>query len=325
MRKNSTSINQGKQIIDKYLSFNQQINKKYTNALEQRGYVDCNSSMEHVGNKIRHLRKRANITQAKLAHLAGVSTGTIRNAEDSAEKQGTTITWDAITGALAKKLKMPITEVDEYLVGKLTGPPSILGELDRRAREIGARPPPERVVESLPDIPVYSSPVPAGPKSEKAGAAVRVGFVPRALFPWDAQAYCVEVKGDSMVDWISEGDLVMVSPGVAHQIGFGDGAVCLVIDKTAGPGEWSDCIKRVFRWMDEQLRLESYNTAHQPRIIRRADVEVLPVVVRIRRDYLKMGLDLGAIENRKMPQDRRPRGEAQPFPDHENPNEKHPE
>lgn len=262
--------------------------------------------MVKVGDRIRLLRKRANLTQAALAKLAGVSTGTIRNAEDSAEKQGTTITWGAVAGALAKKLKMNQAEVEEFLIGELPKPAAqVPPELVAQVREIEKRPPsPEWLGTAPPPPNTRVRPLPGGDDIAGGGPIndapdIDPGdphqFLPGELFPWDDSAFWVRVKGHSMHPDFRDGDVVIGSPAMDEQAESGD-VVCIRFTM-ASRFRGGRTIKRIRKLDNRTYRLESINPA-VPNIgeVLVEEVDAIgPAVMLVRPLWKERGFSVGDI------------------------------
>jgi SOS-response transcriptional repressor LexA len=254
--------------------------------------------MSGFGKRLASLRERTSLSQKALAKIARVSQVTIWKAENADENNMQGGTLEAICSAIAAKLNMATDEVRDFLLGPLPG-------LKDQIKQIESKPPsPEwqhaqlgPPAQELPDIPIVSQ-VPAGPISRPTEPTKVVGTIPRGCFPFDPQAFALEVHGDSMAPWVNDRDLVIASPAVAWgDEGFPEGMCCVVMMRQPG-GEHRECLKCVYRHGEGKLRLVPRNDAYPTQVVDSADVTVVPIVARYFRDWLRLGVKIPVVPGR---------------------------
>lgn len=228
--------------------------------------------MANFGDTLRLLRRRANLSQRKLALLAGIAEGTIVSAEKAPVRLLQTETYAALAGALAKRLKTGRDEINRILLAADEPTP----RAPAGASPLAAQP--SRDPQG--GYPIYSM-IPAGPYGQYADQAHHDGYVPRSLFPYDPATFALRVAGDSMADLINDGDLVLCAPSLTEQIQSGD-----IVAAQLG-GDDSATLKYLIDTGGPTLELRPHNTRRHRSIFepREHIARLIPVVVIINNAY----------------------------------------
>jgi SOS-response transcriptional repressor LexA len=222
--------------------------------------------MTHFGDTLRVLRRRANLSQRKLAALAGIAEGTIVAAEHSPVRLLQTETYNALSTTLARSLKSPRDEINRLLMAAdPAAMPTPTSEQNRDPRA---------------GYPIYSM-IPAGGFGQYADQAHHDGYVPASLFPYDPATFALRVVGDSMADLINDGDLVLCAPALSDQVQSGD-IVAVQLE-----GDDSATLKYLIDSGGATLELRPHNIRRHRSIFQPREhiARLVPVVVVINNLY----------------------------------------
>ncbi len=236
--------------------------------------------MSNFGDTLRLLRRRANLSQRKLALIAGIAEGTIVSAEKSRVRLLQTETYESLAATLAKKLRKTRDEINNILLA------ADLPQFSP-APSPAKSPPPPASRDPQGGYPIYSM-IPAGPYGQFADQAHHDGYVPASLFPYDPATFALRVTGDSMADLVNDGDLVHCAPSLTEQIQSGD-IVAVQLE-----GDDSATLKYLIDAGGPKLELRPHNTRRHRSIFeaRERIARLIPVVVIINNIYKGRRWDL---------------------------------
>lgn len=198
--------------------------------------------MARFGDAIRELLDREHLSQREFARKSGLSlSNVVRILKlDSATVNGTTYRTIAETFGMST------------------------AELDRHWRPGMRRVVPADGIDR--GIPILAE-IPCGSPSDEQVSEAR-GYISRgAVQVDDAAAYCVVVTGDSMMPEFAEGELVICSPTVVHEVGFEDGKVYAFSIRDDG-----STLKRCRLVDDESIELRADNPRHASRVVSLDDI-----------------------------------------------------
>jgi SOS-response transcriptional repressor LexA len=237
--------------------------------------------MTHFGDTLRVLRRRANLSQRKLAALAGVAEGTIVAAEHAPVRLLQTETYNALSAALARSLKTPRDQINKLLIAADPTATPVSNAFENGRDPRGG-------------YPIYSM-IPAGGFGQYADQSHHDGYVPSSLFPFDPATFALRVVGDSMADLINDGDLVLCAPSLSDQIKSGD-IVAVQLE-----GDESSTLKYLIDAGGATLELRPHNTRRHRSIFqpREQIARLVPVVVVINNSYKTRKWNLGHATGRQ--------------------------
>lgn len=198
--------------------------------------------MAGFGQAIRALLEREHMSQREFARKSGLSlSNVVRILKlDNASVNGTT--YRAIAGAF----DLTVSQLDRHWRPGINTvmPP---GGIDR-------------------GIPILAD-IPCGAPTDEQMSEAR-GFISRgAVQIDDAAAYCVRVKGDSMMPEFAEDELVICSPTAVHEVGFEDGKVYAFSIRDDG-----STLKRCRLIDDKSIELRADNPRHPSRVVKLEDI-----------------------------------------------------
>ena len=230
--------------------------------------------MNAFSQKLRRLRKAADMTQAELAQAAQVSREYVASLET---RQNTNPSREVIL-SLAKALGVPREEL-LAAAGYLETTETLSWEeqtrrmvrlIEGKVNECMAE---LRILNSMlmpvqtVEIPLLGS-VPAGGLLMVDEAREGPLNIPASMVVGAKQSFELRVQGDSMANVVQDGDVVIVDP--ERRWTASDMIVCRVGSETT--------LKYV-TIQNGMLRLEAANPAYPPIIIREQDVQCLGVVI----------------------------------------------
>lgn len=240
--------------------------------------------LPNFGEKLREVRKRANLSGEKLADLSGVALRTIRGAEKTSKRNMQPDTYDALVKVLAEKLGVLPISIDRELLGEVS-----VGLVARRMKEVEAKPGSGKWVEVVDTDNTVARRIPIGEEISAGkpieGQPIEQGKVSESvagdLWPQDDRAFGVRVRGHSMFPDYKDGDIVIASPGLWDQIEDGDDVCVLFTPESKYKGNRT--LKRVEFLHEGRVRLHPLNPEHGIIEVDRGDIEAMgPVVKHVR-------------------------------------------
>jgi SOS-response transcriptional repressor LexA len=244
-------------------------------------------AMGKIGDILKEMRMRSGLEQVDVARKLGMNAETVSRWERSSRlpKRGSAMARMAeLYGSSLREV------VDQWhregdRPGKSTAVEDLKAEISRippggtpgHFDTSTAAPSPEH------DIPILAG-APAGGMSKPRQLGDAIGTIPRALYPNDSTAFGIVVEGDSMSPWVNNNDLVIASKHVRVE----DGMPCVVCARE-GFELHCDTIKYVTQ-DNGRLKLVPANPAHRPMWVDADQVWCYPIVVRVFRDYIRMGI-----------------------------------
>lgn len=211
-----------------------------------------------IGHKIKYLRENANLTQAELAKIAGVTDKAVSTWENDI--------YQPRMGAIQK--------IADYF----GVPKSFIVDDDKEPAAGEKKPHPLPRSHEGVRIPVYGS-IPCGVPIEAIDDITDWEEIPKEWCAGNKEFFALVTKGDSMYPKYIEGDVVIVQ----KQEDFMSGDDCVVYVNS----DYEATLKTLYK-LKEGIQVKPFNPSYTPRTYSWKEVEALPisiagVVVELRR------------------------------------------